>query len=471
MESFKITNPLKQIAFFVLISLRVYSQQIDSAFVALEKEGSLISYSVRDENGNEIKAWQSKTNMQPASTQKVITAAAALYYLGKDYRFETAVLLNGQVENGVYKGDIVVQGSGDPEFGRRSGQADTIKKEILNALSRRGVKRLNGTIKTDISLYPYNQEAVSRYWVYEDLGNYYGAGVFGLNWRGNSFTVEFKASRPGELADYHYVDYTPYNLAINSTVSTCSHLEEVIYMWGAPGKSSLDIDGCVPVGQIRRERGALPHPPIQFAGELKNAINEKFIGSVISSGIDLEKNIYLSDTLISFSSVPLSDMIRSMLMNSDNLIAEALLKRMAADLGKTTRAEKAVDLVKNYLEAMKFPETESFHPVDGSGLSPSNLMSASFQSAFLHHLKSQTDFELIYNSLPEAGKTGTLRRFETIPGLRAKTGSIQGVRTYMGYIEIKGKRLSFSVMVNHLSSKDKKLTGNSVSEFLKSLIR
>jgi D-alanyl-D-alanine carboxypeptidase/D-alanyl-D-alanine-endopeptidase (penicillin-binding protein 4) len=454
----------------MFISLQIYSQQIDSAFVTLEKEGSLISYSVRDENGLEVKAWQSKLNMQPASTQKVITAAAALYYLGKDFRFSSPVLLDGKLEKGVYQGDIIIQGAGDPEFGRSSGRADSIKNDIILALSNKGIKRINGAIRADVSVYPYNQEAISRYWIYEDIGNYYGTGIYGLNWRGNSFTVEFKATQPGQMADYHFVEYTPYNLPLNSTVSTCIEVEKIIYMWGAPGKSGLDVDGCVPFGQIRRERGALPQPPMQFIRELKTSIEDHFIGSTVSSSIDLSANFNTGDTLISFQSVPLNELIYTMLMQSDNLIAEALLKRIAADLGKDTRAENAVLEVQNYLLAMKFPETSGFHPVDGSGLSPANLMSASFQSAFLHHLINQNDFEIIYNSLPEAGKSGTLKSFETIPGLRAKTGSIKGVRSYMGYIEKDGKKYSFSVMINHITSKDKKLPGDAVSDFLKSLI-
>jgi D-alanyl-D-alanine carboxypeptidase/D-alanyl-D-alanine-endopeptidase (penicillin-binding protein 4) len=463
------TGILRLLLIFVFVHFSVIAQTIHPSFLKLQSEGALIGYSVRNEQGIEIMSWNSGVNFQPASTQKVITAAAALYFLGKDYRFKTPVLLQGSKDGIVFRGDIVVKGSGDPSFGAQNSEADSIKNAIVNAITKRGIKRISGAIKCDNSIYPYNHEVVPRYWIYEDLGNYYGAGVFGLNWRANSFTVEFRATRAGQVAEYHFVDYTPHNMLLSSEVTTCSGLEEVIYMWGAPGKSAIEVDGCLPPGQIRRERGALPHPPIQFLKELQSSILDKFPGSDVSSQISDGARETNSDTLIIFESRPLSELVKNMLLKSDNLLAEAILKKIAAELGKNTRAEKAVEQVKNYLTALKYPETEYFYPVDGSGLSPSNLMSPRFQTAFLHHLQSQAEFETIYNSLPEAGKTGTLRRFEAIPGMRAKTGSIKGVRTYMGYMEIHGQKYSLSVMINHISSSENKSISEAAAEFLKSI--
>ncbi|MEZ5172762.1 MAG: D-alanyl-D-alanine carboxypeptidase/D-alanyl-D-alanine-endopeptidase [Bacteroidia bacterium] len=454
---------------FLFVSTSAFSQSIHPAFTQLENEGSVIAYSVRDETGKEIQSWQSGINMQPASTQKLITAAAALYKLGKDYRFKTPVLLSGNKNNDILKSDIVIIGSGDPELGRAEGSADSIKTAIVNALTQRGIKRIIGAITVDVSVYPYDHRGVPRFWPYEDLGNYYGAAVYGINWRGNSFTVEFRATKAGQKADYNFVDYTPHNMSLGSEVITCRGAEEVIYMWGSPGRSSLDADGCVPEGQIRRERGALPHPPIQLDFELKNLLDSKFPGSDLSTHIYTFPYEGKGDTLLVLESRPLSGMINDMLLKSDNLLAEALLKRMAADAGKDTRAEKAVELVIEYLSAFGYPELNGFHPMDGSGLSPTNLETAAFQTAFLHHLQQHPDFEILYNALPEAGKSGTLRRFEAIPGLRAKTGSINGVRSYMGYLDAKGKRYSFSIMMNHISADDRKLPAESAANFLKTV--
>ncbi len=55
----------------------------------------------------------------PASTQKVITALAALIQLGPDFRFTTTLETKGNVENGVLKGDLVARFGADPTLKRQ----------------------------------------------------------------------------------------------------------------------------------------------------------------------------------------------------------------------------------------------------------------------------------------------------------------------------------------------------------------
>lgn len=55
----------------------------------------------------------------PASTQKVITALAALLQLGPDYRFTTSLESRGSQENGVLNGDLILRFGGDPTFKRQ----------------------------------------------------------------------------------------------------------------------------------------------------------------------------------------------------------------------------------------------------------------------------------------------------------------------------------------------------------------
>ena len=52
----------------------------------------------------------------PASTQKVITALAALLQLGPDFRFTTTLETKGNVEGGELKGDLITRFGGDPTF-------------------------------------------------------------------------------------------------------------------------------------------------------------------------------------------------------------------------------------------------------------------------------------------------------------------------------------------------------------------
>src|SRR5918996_5486686 len=64
--------------------------------------------------------------LAPASNLKLFTTAAALYYLGPQFRYNTFLLSDGKIENGVLNGDLVVYGTGDPTFTARFGRRDAI---------------------------------------------------------------------------------------------------------------------------------------------------------------------------------------------------------------------------------------------------------------------------------------------------------------------------------------------------------
>ncbi len=56
----------------------------------------------------------------PASTQKVLTALAALLQLGPDYRFTTTLESQGNITDGVLRGNLIARFSGDPTFKRQN---------------------------------------------------------------------------------------------------------------------------------------------------------------------------------------------------------------------------------------------------------------------------------------------------------------------------------------------------------------
>src|SRR5262249_43070703 len=56
----------------------------------------------------------------PASTTKIYTCAAALAALGPDYKFETKVYRDGEIENGVLKGNLILVAAGDLTLGGRT---------------------------------------------------------------------------------------------------------------------------------------------------------------------------------------------------------------------------------------------------------------------------------------------------------------------------------------------------------------
>ena len=93
-------------------------------------------------------------------------------------------------------GNIFIKGGGDPTLGSARFSdvltmkklSELFKKEILKS----GLKSINGSIIGDGSYYEYMP--IPATWQWEDIGNYYGTGVYGLNFHDNEFTIYFKKS-------------------------------------------------------------------------------------------------------------------------------------------------------------------------------------------------------------------------------------------------------------------------------------
>lgn len=83
---------------------------------------------------------QGKTPLSAASLTKVATSLAALKTWGPDYQFETLVSATGPIQNGVLRGDLIIQGSGDPFF---------VWEEAIvmgNALNKLGIQQVAGNL-------------------------------------------------------------------------------------------------------------------------------------------------------------------------------------------------------------------------------------------------------------------------------------------------------------------------------------
>ncbi|MEX1188844.1 MAG: D-alanyl-D-alanine carboxypeptidase/D-alanyl-D-alanine-endopeptidase [Bacteroidia bacterium] len=466
-----------RLAVCALILLLVFADVSASAQdleTSIEEQGALLSYSFRDGSGKEIKSFNSKQLMMPASTNKVITCAAALHYLGEDFTYHTHLNAHGPINQGELAGSLVVLGMGDPSLGSGKAGAFTAEEtlsKLVSMVTKAGINKISGDLIADVSLFRFDHTAVPRYWPFEDIGNYYGAGVYGLNWRSNEFKAAFKAGYQGSLVEAEILDFPLFDVDIESYVSTCEVDEEVIYMFGIPLEKTIRMDGCVPEGKVSTERGSIPNPPIQFLNEFKLALK--------AAGIELTGELKVSDTfyktadgftrLGEITSPPLKKLVFETNMRSNNLFAEAFAKYLGKLHGKGSRAEEGAEVILNYLKEELKLNVENIQLLDGSGLSPVNMISAGFQSEFMLRLKTTKDFGVIDESLPVSGKSGTMKSFGSLSGLKAKSGSMNGVKTYMGYLSSESHGiLSFSLMVNHFTGKSSELKAEMIG-FLKEM--
>ncbi|WP_170327102.1 D-alanyl-D-alanine carboxypeptidase/D-alanyl-D-alanine endopeptidase [Ruegeria arenilitoris] len=109
-----------------------------------------VAFAVADvETGTQLEEFGGDQGLPPASVAKALTALYALDVLGGDYRFETKLIADGPIENGVLQGDLILVGGGDPLL-------DTDDLAALAAnLREAGIAEVRGAFKVYDGALPY----------------------------------------------------------------------------------------------------------------------------------------------------------------------------------------------------------------------------------------------------------------------------------------------------------------------------
>ena len=101
--------------------------------------------------------WKSDTPRVLASNTKLFTAAGVLDSLGPEGKLSTLVLGSGALEeDGTWRGDLYLRGSGDPTFGsadfvRRNYGTGATAEELADEIEARGITRVTGRVYGDES--------------------------------------------------------------------------------------------------------------------------------------------------------------------------------------------------------------------------------------------------------------------------------------------------------------------------------
>ncbi|PWC84862.1 D-alanyl-D-alanine carboxypeptidase [Azospirillum sp. TSO5] len=112
------------------------------------ESGSLGYFLFDPDSGRALEEQAADTAFIPASVAKLPTVAAALALLGPDHRFATRLLGTGPLEGGVLRGDLILQGGGDPALATEG------LLQLLGALGAAGLRRVEGRFLYDTALLP-----------------------------------------------------------------------------------------------------------------------------------------------------------------------------------------------------------------------------------------------------------------------------------------------------------------------------
>ena len=439
------------------VSLPVFTQNT-AVFRSKAYEHAAVSVCVLDMNTSKtVTQFNQGQSVTPASVLKLLTTAAALELLGPDFRFETKLMSSGTIQNGQLKGDLWIVGGGDPSLGSKQvlGDPESFLADWVKAISDAGINRIEGRILADASA--FDDEGVSPYWLWEDIGNYYATGIYGLNAFDNSFRLELKSGVAGTKPEI--MGITPYivGLSIENHLLAADNDQDSAYLYGAPYQNEMRLFGTMPANRSNFTiRGQMPDPPTYLAYRLKEELIKVGIpvdGAARSTRLLTGESETLKKTISRTKSVPLSQIIRIIHEKSDNFYTECLLRQLAGTAtDRPASVREGIRVVKAFWQK-KGLDLRALSMYDACGLSPNDRISAELLAQVLKLMASNTVFE---QSLPLAGVEGTVSGFlngTPLEGkLRLKSGSNQVVNSYAGYYRKNGKSYAVVMMVNYANA-------------------
>ena len=446
---------------YVLIcfSLSAVGQSAAAKFAqSADLKGALVSVAIADlETGEVLDAINPDQRLCPASVWKLFTTTAGLKIRGPDFRFRTILAYDGKIEQGILTGNVYIIGGGDPSLGSEyfKPNFESLMSEWAKAIKTAGIDSIHGKLVANAS--HFSGDGMPRTWIWEDMGNYYGAAVSGLNINDNTYAVDFRVpSEIGKSAKILSVDPQVPSLQIRSEVLSSTIQSDRAFIFGAPNSNERIVRGTLPAGRDHfKVKGSLPNPPLFAVSHLQNAL--KSMGIHVSEGITIEETTYREPAtyriIHEHFSNPLRDLTKHINVESDNLYAEAVLFQIGSKAGEGSLMSGIEGLEKFYKPILKtdYP----FFAYDGSGLSRFTAVSTSQISDLLHYCNQDELLRKdLLENLPIAGMEGTMkwfgRRTNLSNNLHGKSGSMDKVRAYAGYFNsYSGRKISFAVVVNN----------------------
>jgi D-alanyl-D-alanine carboxypeptidase/D-alanyl-D-alanine-endopeptidase (penicillin-binding protein 4) len=337
--------------------------------------------------GNVTCRASARTRRLLASNTKLYTSAAALARFGRDDRIPTTLWARGTIANGVLHGSLYLVGGGDPSLA-----------------SRAFADRFRGGL---------------------------GANLFALAKR---VTAAGITRVSGQL----FADDTVFDR-----------------LRGVPDSGFATSPYIGPLSGLQFNSGFADSDASHFASDPARVAAGKLVRSLRNRGVGISSRIGVRDlpqgsTRIGFVRSPrMARLVDWTNVNSDNLFAEMLLKRLGAEFGGrgSTRAGAAVS------ERFARSHDSAVQQLDGSGLTAAGGASPTQVGRLLAAMRATAVDAEFVESLPVAAREGTLadrmRGTAAAGRCRAKTGTLTGVSALSGYcFNASGKVMVFSILMN-----------------------
>lgn len=387
-----------------------------------------------------------QTGLAPASTQKIITSVTAFELLKKDFSYKTTMGYQGNIIGDSLSGAIVLRSEGDPTLGSwryASTLPERILRSLTDSLKKAGIRKMPDSFFLDDR--DYDEAIIPDGWIWQDMGNYYGAGPAALNWRENQYDLTLRSGnkvndRVDIVSDNSAMGYDHTFSNQLTSAARGSGDNAYIYLPGEGGRYLLK--GTIPAGENNfKISGSIANPPDFFINSLREYLRkEKLLSYPEGKKIHLlPQPVEAFSVLGTHHSPSLDSIVYWFLKKSINLYGEALLRTLAYQESMRRDAGDGIAVIKGFWKQKGLDE-EELNIMDGSGLSPQNRVTTHAQVEILKYAKTRDWFPYFYDALPEYN------------GMKMKSGTIGDVKGFCGYHKAKnGREYIFSFLVNNYS--------------------
>ena len=408
----------------------------------------------------------SRQAMNPASTMKLLTTYAALEILGPAYTWRTEAYLDGQLDNGVLNGNLIIKGYGNPKM-----NAEHLWL-WLHELRNRGLREIKGDLILDHSAFSPQESDPTLF--DNDPKRAYNVAPDALLLNFNAVRLHFL---PADGKVDVYTEPVLAGVTLSNKVKlksqrNCGDWNDKIRIDSSENAIRLQGLYPAPCGERDKAISLLSHE--RFFDAVFRAVWQEVGGTL--QGIAHDGSVPASAMLFATHySQPLSEIIRDINKFSNNVMARQLY--LSLSLGKIPPAlniplentstddtfpvtpqapanvEKSEVILREWInkKGLDFPELVI---ENGAGLSRKARISAHSMASLLQDIQLSPYSAEIEASLPIAGVDGTMRKRHdncaVTTHAHMKTGSLEGVKTIAGYLQShSGKQWIFVFMINH----------------------
>jgi len=402
------------------------TRRIDDIRHRPQLAGAIWGIDVVDDAGRTVYARHETTLLIPASNRKLFNAATVASCEGLDRQIATELWRDGD--------DLVIRGGGDPSLGGRwAFDRDAVFAPFVAALHQRGIAEVRDVI-ADVSL--FDRVTIPGTWKVGNLGSDYAVPTDALAYNENVVgIVADHCAAPVVVTDPAFVP-------ANANVA-CGR--------GEPSVRSDNANAIAMIGNMPEHFQTLAgigDPALYAAQALRDVLEHAGIRVTGKTTVNATPRSWQEQIAV-IESPPLWQLLSVVLKPSQNLYAEMLFKGLSA---QPASYEAAEDIERRFLTSEVGVATSDFRFVDGSGLSPDDLVTPRAIVTLLRWMNDSSRRAIWWMMLARPGDEGTLRR-RLLPfadRMRGKTGSINGVNALSGILNMPdGGHRYFSIIINH----------------------